>query len=284
MPDYHDSGTHLVPMFDSPDRQRFAFWRPHATPIQASLLRLSGWLEDEVPREVLVARGDGTLVAHDAGGSAIRATLTTQTSPADHVLFRLEKPGTRERADWEGYFLAVRKLQAHGRLVHQKISETERELTRIDMEILALHESKAVSALVAEQEQAEFGRKVSDLEQRARKSLAKGSKPAPNGPYRKLEAMQEEGRALSAKWAEERRAIASRFEALKQERVPVQQRKDWLSLRSDRHVFAGLFTVVNAFLDVQALSAASMAIEEFRKNPRNQSAIAEEMEARLATD
>lgn len=284
MPNYSEGSAQLVPMFDYPDRQRYAFWRPHATPIQASLLRLTGWLEEEADREVLVERGDGTLVTHSSEGKPLRALVTRSVAPADKVLFRLERPGTRERADWESYFIAVRKIQGHNRLVQQKIAEADRDLARNDARILELTQERDAKARAAEAEAAEFQERMRGLEKRARAALARGSKPSPTGPYRQLEAMRAEGSALSEKWAEARRGIAARFDALQKERVPIQQRREWYDLRVGRRVYPGLYGIVNAFLDVQALSAASIAVEEFRKTPRHDSAVIEEMEARLATD
>ena len=273
-----------VPSVEHPDESRFAFWKPHATPIQVELLRLTGWLSDEMDREVVVPDAEGEEVVHDASGRPVRVSLTRKPSSSQNVLFRLEKPGTKERADWEWYFLLVRRVQVHGRLLRQKVTETNGELAKIDERIIELHAEKERLAVRAESEVAAFRQKVKRLERAARVGLAKHRKPAPNGPYARLAAMVPEGKALAEKWAETTRELAARTEIALHERAPVARRLEWLARRSDRHIFAGLFSVINAFLDVQALSAASVAIEEFRKAPQHSSAVIEEMEARLATD
>ena len=273
-----------APGAEPPDESRFAFWKPHATPIQVELLRLTGWLSDEMDREVVVPDAEGQEVVHDSFGKPVRATLTRKPSSSQNVLFRLEKPGTKERADWEWYFLLVRRVQAHGRLVQQKVAETSAELAKIGQRIVELQAEKERLAVLAETEVAAYRKRVKKLERAARAGLAKHRKPAPNGPYARLAAMVPEGRALAEKWADVSRELAGRTERALQERVPVARRLEWLARRSDHHIFAGLFSVINAFLDVQALSAASVAIEEFRKTPQHDSAVIEEMEARLATD
>lgn len=267
-----------------PDESRFAFWRPHAAPIQAALLRLTGWIEEDVERELLVASADGPLVAHSAEGRPIRATVSRRPAPSDGVLFRLEKPGTRERADWETYFVWVRLLQGHDRLVNQGRIEAYKSLADVDARILSLSEEKDRVAEAETTSRADLMSRAKILRRLAKAGISRGSKPSPTGPYARLRKLTEEAAADRAARVAVARDIAARFENLGFERASIEQQLRSLELRASRRVYAGLFGQINAFLDVQALSAASIAIEEFRKTPRRETAVVEEMEARLATD
>ncbi len=304
------TGPNLLAVGDTPERQRFSFWWPHATPIQASLLQVTDWLSENPDRSVpVVGRAD-----------PVRAS---NVRPNESVLFRLEKAGTRERADWEWYFLTVRRVQAHGRLVHQKLGETSARRAQLDDRVGELQRETETRTREAEKERDEFVRRVRQLEAAARAERAESQKrgrlpvrtvevpagvlgtpgapplvfeyedetepvsgpPASLGPaYRELLAAREEGRALGARWTGVWQDLARRRENLERERAPVEQRLRWLEERATRRVFPGLFATINAFLDVQALSAASVAIEEFRKSPRRESALADGLEARLASD
>ncbi len=304
------TSANALPVIDTPERQRFSFWWPHATPIQASLLQVTGWLSEDPDRTVPVEGKTEPVPVSDV-------------RPSESVLFRLEKPGTRERADWEWYFLTVRRVQAHGRLVRQKVAETKARQAQLDQRIATLRTENDRRAEEAEKEHAEFVQKVKRLEVAAREAAAGRSetprrmvrtvvvpsgalgspdtppavfeyedesepvpdpKPRPNEPYRQLLVARDEGRAIADKWAQVQQDLARRLENLTQERAPIEQRLRWLEERSHHRVFPGLFATVNAFLDIQALSAASVAIEEFRKTPRRESALADELEARLAVD
>ncbi|HEV2317531.1 MAG TPA: hypothetical protein VGV89_08175 [Thermoplasmata archaeon] len=304
------TGPSLLPMVDTPERQRFSFWWPHATPIQASLLQLTDWLGENPDRPVPVV----------GQAEPVRAL---NVRPNESVLFRLEKPGTRERADWEWYFLTVRRVQAHGRLVRQKLGEARARRTQVDSRVAELQRETDTRTREAEKERDEFVRRVGQLEAAARAERAESQKkgklpvrtvevpagvlgtpgaaplvfeceddteavpgpPTSHGPaYRELLAARDEGRALGGRWAGIWQNLARRRENLERERAPVEQRLRWLEERATRRVFPGLFATINAFLDVQALSAASVAIEEFRKSPRRESALADELEARLAAD
>jgi hypothetical protein len=304
------TGPTVLPVPDPSERQRFSFWRPHATPIQASLLEVTGWLGADPDRSLAVSGRPDPVPAAKVGSS-------------ESVLFRLERPGTRERADWEWYFLTVRRIQAHGRLVCQKIAETKERRERVDQRLVELRAEIDQNAEAAAKEHAEFVQKVHRLEAAARgaetsaahperrsvrsasipsgvlglrgggvtvvefeddSDNVRGAETRSNAPYRQLVAARDEGRALAAKWAQVREDLDRRKENLERERAPIEQRLRWLEERASRRVFPGLFATINAFLDIQALSAASVAIEEFRRTPRRESALADELEARLAAD
>lgn len=306
-----DAPPRPVSALEHPDSRRYAFWRTRAMPIRASLLRITGWLEEEPDREVPV-------VEHDHGDGRTRARWTREPSPTDSVLFRLDRPGTRERADWEAYFVWVRTLQDHGRLVQQKSAAAQAKIDEIDGRLAALRSEWDAAAEQAEKDHAEFQRTVSELKEALKPPTAglsathavavpagalglPGDSPVlvdvegplqaaapPRTPteeqLRRIEATRKGGLALVSAWESKRKALERRFERLHAERKPFELELKRLELESTRRVYAGLFSRINAFLDVQALSTASVAIEEFRKTPRRESAVIEEMEARLATD
>ena len=260
----------------SPEGERYGFWQPHATPIQASLLRLTGWLDEDPEREVLVV--------DNAEGRSFRATAAGTVSPSQRVLFRIEKPGTRERADFETYFVIVRKLQSAERLKHQMYAKAQAKLAEVDARIVALRKEKDRIADAETASRAELMAKARRLARAAKAGIARGSKPSPNGPYTKLLKLREEAIKDRERRLAVARGIAGRFEALRYERSPFEQELRLYDPKKPPQIYVGLFAQINAFLDVQALSAASIAIEEFRKTPRHESAVVEEMERRLATD
>ena len=99
-----------------------------------------------------------------------------------------------------------------------------------------------------------------------------------------VENARREGLSLVSKWEAKARDFDRRWERLRAERKPYELEIARLEQEAARRVYAGLFARINAFLHVQALSAATIAIEEYRTNPRRESALAEEMERRLAVE
>lgn len=274
-----------------PDVTRFNFWRPHATPVPASLLRVTGWLDDESDQEVPVVTADGPFVFHEAEGRTVRATLARRPDPSAHVLFRLEKPGTRERADWEWYFVLVYRIRDYNRKVRGMIAEVDANIAQLDTQIQAEWRS------LADRMAAERADLVHEIEGTRGVSVPAGAlgqpgdqpvvlrpaAPSPDVQQRLAEAAAK-GRAMGRAWSEAAADIERRIALLEDQRRPVELKRKWLQPKLGRWVLAGVFPVINAFLSVQALTAATVAMEEFRKEPRHVTALEEEALARLATD
>lgn len=273
-----------------PDVTRFNFWRPHATPVQASLLRLTGWLDDDADQEVPVVSSDGAYVFHESDGRTVRATLTSRPKSGAQVLFRLETPGTRDKANWEAYFVSVYRLRDLGLKVRQRIAQTDAKLIALDAEAAKLDQRWA---------------ELRDRMERERASLLsaltpKGPALVPPGALGLRGSEPVAIHQTSTRWSDravagviqrmtasleaERDELEREDNELKQRRVPFELMRKNLEPKIGRMILPGIFPVINAFLSVQALTAATVAMEEFRKTPRHDSAVIEEMEARLATD
>ena len=274
-----------------PDVTRFNFWRPHATPVPASLLRLTGWLDDESDQEVPVVTSDGPFVFREAEGRTVRAVLARRPDNSANVLFRLEKPGTRERADWEWYFVLVYRIRDYHRKVRGIIAEVDTNITRIDAQIQAEWTS------LADKMAAERADLVGEIEGIRGVSVPAGAFGQPGGDpvvlrpaaaatdvQKRLAEVAIQGRALGRGWSEAAAALERRVAQLEDERRPFELKRKWLQPKLGRWVLAGAFPVINAFLSVQALTAATVAMEEFRKEPRHGTALEEEALERLATD
>ena len=310
MTDYRDlERSRIPPTVNRAEMHRFEFWKPHATPIPASLLNLTGWLGQNPSRLLAVERPGGAI-----------AVPASDIRPEESVLFRLDKPGTRERADWEAYFAWVTILQAHEWTVDQLKAEAKAKMALIDEKISALEKQREEAERAAAEDQREYDAELDRLRlalrARARQRIASsprvtipagalgdpGGTPVtvevqvgtPAGPeipltadaegQRWVENAKQTGLSLVAKWDAVWRDFDRRLQRLQAERKPYELEVARLELESTRRVYAGLFARINAFLHVQALSAATIAIEEYRTNPRHESALAEEMERRLAVE
>ena len=299
-----------------PDVTRFNFWRPHTTPIPAFLLRVTGWLQEGM--EVMTESTDGQYVVHQESGRQVRATFTSNPSDSDRVLFQVERPGTRERQDWEIVMVRLWKLYNAQRAAQQEAEVIRARLEPINQRIAAFDaEEKATMAPWAER-----AHKLCDTIANLKAAAAAasgappgklrvevpagvlglpvceavpveidGPGPSPLGARRATEAeiravelVRKTWAALDAEWQRLHAPFARRREDLELEKAPVVARLRFAETASTNRVQVGLYSQINAFLTMQALSAASVAIEEFRKTPRHASAVIEEMEARLATD
>lgn len=290
-----------------PEMHRFEFWKPHATPIPVSLLNLTGWLGQNPSRLLAVERPGGPV--------PVRAS---DIRPGESVLFRLDKPGTRERADWEAYFGWVTALQAHEWTVEQLKAEALAKIVAIDSKIEALAKEREAAALEAAEDKRQYDEELGLLKGSLRDRAA-GANPgqpvpvpagafgdrgggfvfvegAPRAPGTTLgqrvdgeglqwvENARRAGLSLVSKWEAKEREFDRRYQRLRAERKPYELEIARLEQEAARRVYAGLFARINAFLHVQALSAATIAIEEYRTNPRHESALADEMERRLAVE
>lgn len=308
MTDYRDlERGRGEPTVYGPEMHRFEFWKPHATPIPASLLNLTGWLGQNPSRLLPVERPGGPV--------PVRAG---DIRPGESVLFRLDKPGTRERADWEAYFGWVTALQAHEWTVEQLKAEARAKIVAIDSKIQALAKEQEAAALEAAEDKRQYDEELGLLKGSLRARAAGGSPgqsvPVPAGALgdrgggfvsvegaplvpgttlgqrvdseglQWVENARREGLSLVSKWEAKARDFDRRWERLRAERKPYELEIARLEQEAARRVYAGLFARINAFLHVQALSAATIAIEEYRTNPRHESALAEEMERRLAVE
>ncbi len=297
---------HVVPTIYGPELHRYEFWKPHATPIPASLLNLTGWLGQNPSRLLAVEKPDGPV--------SVRAS---EIRPEDSVLFRLDRPGSRERADWEAYFGWVTVLQAHEWTVQQLRDQAQARIAPILERIADLARQRKEAEQEAAADQARYdadlaalrvilARRAADrgqavvtvdvpagafglaaagtirvIDNAAERGVAPSDTVDPVG-QRLAAAVRARGEAMRDRWDSVWRDFDRRLQRLEAERKPYDLEIARLDQESSRRVYTGLFARINAFLHVQALSAATIAIEEYRTNPRRESALAEERERRLA--
>jgi hypothetical protein len=290
-----------------PEMHRYEFWKPHATPIPASLLNLTGWLGQNPSRLLPVERPEGPV-----------PVPAKDIRPGESVLFRLDKPGTRERADWEAYFGWVTLLQAHEWTVEQLKAEARAKMAAIDEKIGTLATEREAAAREAAEDQHQYDEELGLLKGSLRVRAAERSQELPSsvlaGAFRDgeggfmpiestprvpgttgkqrvdrdslqwVENARRAGLSLIAQWEGRERDFDRRSQRLRAERKPYELEIARLELEATRRVYAGLFARINAFLHVQALSAATIAIEEYRTNARPDSVLAGELEQRLAVE
>ena len=246
---YVPGSSRPMPVVDNGERERLSFWRRHAVAIQSDLLEITGWLNRAPERDVLT----------DSGGAV--QVVKAGTGPAN-VLFRIPREGTRAYQNWDWCLGYLRIEQSRRRLVLQQVEETER----------ALHSAEGELQEIGDRHQ-QLDTRLRALAKRAQRAVERGSRPSRHGPYAQLREGIVEARAndVVSRAAERHRdTIRLRLEGLRDHHVP--------------RVYPGLWARVNAFLDLQALSVANVASEEFRKVPRPLSRLATRLERELEED
>ncbi|MGB7124147.1 MAG: hypothetical protein WBE40_04740 [Thermoplasmata archaeon] len=236
-------------VLDTGERWRLAFWEKHCHAIQSDLLEITGWMGRSPDREVLT----------EAGGKV--RFVRAGTAPAN-VLFRVPREGTRAYQNWEWCLGYLRMEQSRRWLVRQQVEEAERALQDSEEELKELRARHR-----------KLDSRLRSLAVRARADARSGSGQQPNGPLAQLQAGMAEARENLAVYrvAERHRdTIRLRLEGHRDHLVP--------------RVYPGLWARVNAFLDLQALSVANVASEEFRRHPQLAARWADRREQALAED
>ena len=241
--------SRTLPLLDSGERERLSFWRNHAVAIQSELLEITGWLSQAGDRRVLT----------DATGHV--QAVPASSGPAN-VLFLVPREGTRTYQNWEWCLGYLRLEQSRRRLVRQQVEEAETAVKAAEAELERIRHR-----------QEELDARLRETEPRARGEVVGGQPPSPTGPYAQLvEGVAEARENLAAFRSAGRRRdrLRLRLEGLRDHLVP--------------RVYLGLWARVNAFLDLQALSVANVASEEFRKVPRPLAGLAARLERELEGD
>ncbi|MHB8430192.1 MAG: hypothetical protein ACYDDZ_06630 [Acidimicrobiales bacterium] len=238
-----------MPLIDTGERERLSFWRRHAVAIQSDLLEITGWLNHATERDLLTRT--------EAGDVSV-----PPGSRPSNVLFLVPREGTRAYQNWEWCLGYLRTEQNRRRLVQQHVNEAQKRLEAADVKTDNLRlEFLAVRT------------RLEDLADRSRKGVARGSHPSPNGPLTHLRSGMGEARAT-----------LSAFRAAERHRETIRLQLDGLNDHLVPRVYPGLWARVNAFLDLQALSVASVASGEFRKVPRPLAGLAARLERELEAD
>ena len=236
-------------LVDSGERKRLSFWQQHAMALQSDLLEITGWLGFDPEREVFTETGTGLRV------------VTAGSKPAN-VLFLVPPEGTRTYRDWEWCLRYLRLEQSRRWLVRQRAHEAQRELEDAERELKEIR---------ARHEQLEGP--LREVAEKARQASRERSAPGPSELARELAEGLAQARAnLEAHRLAERRRdrLGLRLQGLRDHLVP--------------RVYPGLWSRINAFLDLQALTVASVAGEEFRKTPRPLTGLAARLERDLEAD
>ena len=247
--DYAPAASRPVPVIDNGERDRLSFWRQHAVAIPAELLEITGWLALAAEREALTQKE----------GGVHRVTAGSRPS---NVLFLVPREGTRAYQNWEWCLNYLRMEQGRRRLVQQQVGEAEAALKSADAELEDLRTRHQ-----------ELDSRLRILADEARPIIQRGDGASSNGPLVPLQLGMAEAREnLTAFRVAERHreTIRLRLEGFRDHLVP--------------RVYPGLWGRVNAFLDLQALSVANVASEEFRKVPRSLARVATRFERELEED
>lgn len=219
----------LLPFGDNGEKTRLDFWRRHAEPIPVELLRITGWIDEQPSREVVFQSGARVGVAR------------AQDKPPN-VLFRVPSDGEGRR-EWERILFVLRLEQSRRRSVDLHLQNARRGVTAA-----RAAEGQAWDRLF---ETSEMGKDA------ARRALAEapGSRAAAN-------AAQELASAV-----EQARGEASRWRIARRHTEDATRIATYWESHSSPSIYPGLFAAINAFLDMQALSVASLASDEFKKRP-----------------
>ncbi len=242
-------GFSSVSLVDSGERKRLSFWRQHAMVLPAELLEITGWLGFDPEREVLTGTAKG-----------IRG-VPAGSKPAN-VLFLVPPEGTRAYRNWEWCLGYLRLEQSRRRLVRQRVLEAESELEGVEVELREIRDRhEGLDAQL---------RAIAERYSREPKAGAPSTRAIP--PAELVEGVVEARANLAAYRVARRRRANAQLRA--------QGLRDHLAPR----VYPGLWARINAFLDLQALSVASVAGEEFRKVPRPLAGLGSRLERELEAD
>jgi hypothetical protein len=230
-------GGVAVPIFDNSEKARLAYWRQYSTPIPTALLRITGWI-DESPQRRVVTEIDGEIVEVPAAANP------------PNVLFRLPADAP-SRQRWEEYLSFLRMHQSRNASVAQLLRQQETIRDELLGEVRSIWDELF--------ERTELAR---DAARRALAALA-------------VEVPTHVGAARPR--TQETRSLVHQCRRLATDYRSASRRLD-IAERSVRHereqlehtIYPGIFSEINAFLDVQCLSTASLASDEFRRRTRQE--------------
>jgi hypothetical protein len=248
-PDYLPGHSRPVPLIDSGERERLSFWRQHAAAIPAELLEITGWLTQATERGALT----------DADGNIHRVVAGSRPS---NVLFLVPQEGSRAYRNWEWCLNYLRIEQGRRRLLQQQVERAEASVKAADAELEELRSRHQ-----------ELDTRLRRLADEPREPIRREDKCEQNPKLDELRfgLAEARGNQTACRVAERRRETARlRLEGLRDHLAP--------------QVYPGLWARVNAFLDLQALSVANVASEEFRKTPRSLARVAARFERELEED
>ncbi len=248
-PDYLPGHSRPIPLIDSGERERLSFWRQHAVAIPTELLEITGWLAQAIERGALT----------DAGGDVHQVVAGLRPS---NVLFLVPQEGSRAYQNWEWCLNYLRIEQGRRRLLQQQVKRAEAAVNAAEAELEGLRSRHH-----------ELDTRLRRLADEARESVQRecGSEETPKLVQLRFGLAEARGNQDASRAAERRRETARlRLEGLRDHLEP--------------HVYPGLWAKVNAFLDLQALSVANVASEEFRKVPRSLARVATRFERELEED
>jgi len=104
-------GGVIFPIADNSESTRLAYWRQHSQPIPTALLQITGWIDEDPERDVLVQ------VGHQVVAAKAKSKPTS-------VLFRLpEDP--RGRAEWTYILTWLRREQSRRLMVKKHLDRAE---------------------------------------------------------------------------------------------------------------------------------------------------------------
>ena len=247
--DYLSGPSQPLPLLDSGERERLSFWRQHAVAIPAELLEITGWLSQAAERGALTETNGEAQPVHPG-------------SRPSNVLFLVPPEGSRAYQNWEWCLNYLRTEQGRRRLVQQQIARAESSVSAAEEELNTLRTGHD-----------DLDDRLRPLADEARNDYRRGDRIACDREMAELRLglVRARENLASARLLERRRETA---------RLRLQGLRDHL----EPQVYPGLWGRVNAFLDLQALSVASVAGEEFRKVPRSLARVASRLDRELEGD
>ena len=253
------TSDHPVPILDTGEQTRLDYWRMHSEALPRELLEITGWLSRD-PERTVTAEVDGRI-------ERVRA------AEASNALFRVPDVGPA-RELWHLYLTYLRREQANRRLLELRVARATREET--EAAIAAGEAEKGLERARRDLEKARA--RLSQVTENARLTvtalLERARAPGAAKPTRRevsraanLVRLSNETHEVDVT-AESVRRLESQQRVVVQRLERVRAHVRWLTERSSAKVYIGLWGEINAFLDLQSLSVASVASEEFRRHPR----------------
>jgi hypothetical protein len=251
------TGDRPFPILDTGEQTRLDYWREHSEALPRELLELTGWITRE-PERTIPSEVDGHI-------ERIRA------ADATNAVFRVPEAGPA-RELWHVYLTYLRREQANRRLLDLRLARAAEE----ELELQATLASSRNELERAHRDLDRARTRVAEAEERARLYMSAlmeraraGNKPVRKdvGAAAKLVHRAKETHDVDVA-AELVRRTESEVRVLEQRGQRLAGRVRWIRERSRVKVYIGLWGEINAFLDLQLLSVASVGTEELRRHPR----------------
>jgi exonuclease VII small subunit len=248
-----------VPLIDTGEQTRLDYWKEHSEALPRELLEITGWLSREPERTI----------TSEVGGRIERV----RAADANNALFRVPDAGPA-RELWHVYLTYLRREQANRRLLELRLDRA----TRAETEAEAAADEARKNLERARRDLEKARTRVSEATEKARLTVttlleqarAPGAVKPTRGEVAKaahLVRLSHETHDVEVA-SEAARRLESQMRVLDQRLERAHGRVRWLTDRGEAKVYIGLWGEINAFLDLQALSVANVASEEFRRHPR----------------